>query len=586
MLPRPSLRVAWGLAAVEMLALPAAAERLLSVSVSDGFARESRCAARPLSFTVTLSAPLPGEAWADVATVDGTATAGADYTATSGRVYFAPGATAATVTVPVLFDTVTETDETFLLRVTAASVPIGDAEGTGTIRNDRCDDGNACTVDIESCQGMPACSHLDANACATPACALPGGCAEDADHDGLSDAWEQNGYVDVDCNGRYDGPLIDIPLPGADPAAPDLYVQYDYMIKTGPGAHTHDPPPLALQIVSQAFAAHGVRLHWLAPAEGIPEHVVTTLDPAPKRRCAGNDYTTMEMLRAARLSNRKPAYHYLVFAHRATCPDAEHCTACPADPECGGRPDAIATGSADLPGDDVIVSTGAYFDGGTQLGIETLASTILHEIGHNLGLKHGADDACVNKKPNYISAMNYAYQLVGIPVAVAPGSTLYRTCLLDADCGPPVVASGRCAVAGACHCTDDMGPVLGSDICFRTDYSDLALPTLNELVPVPGVGGLDENAGVAGPASNDDIVSYFAPGPVVLLGASNGSPIDWNQNGVFETHVASDLNNDNFLGLMTTWNDWAMSGGSFLHLDFRFQCTGGYGARPQARWMQ
>jgi hypothetical protein len=44
------------------------------------------------------------------------------------------------------------------------------------------------------------------------------------------------------------------------------------------------------------------------------------------------------------------------------------------------------------------------------------ARTILHEVGHNLGLDHGGFEAC-NGKPNYNSLMNYRYQFAGLDAA-------------------------------------------------------------------------------------------------------------------------------------------------------------------------
>ena len=40
----------------------------------------------------------------------------------------------------------------------------------------------------------------------------------------------------------------------------------------------------------------------------------------------------------------------------------------------------------------------------------------IHELGHNLGLRHGGADE-ENYKPNYLSIMNYEYQLSGVPRA-------------------------------------------------------------------------------------------------------------------------------------------------------------------------
>ncbi|HEY7159897.1 MAG TPA: hypothetical protein VH815_01500, partial [Acidobacteriota bacterium] len=44
----------------------------------------------------------------------------------------------------------------------------------------------------------------------------------------------------------------------------------------------------------------------------------------------------------------------------------------------------------------------------------TQAGTFIHELGHNLGLRHGGSDH-VNYKPNLLSLMNYSFQTDGIP---------------------------------------------------------------------------------------------------------------------------------------------------------------------------
>jgi hypothetical protein len=45
----------------------------------------------------------------------------------------------------------------------------------------------------------------------------------------------------------------------------------------------------------------------------------------------------------------------------------------------------------------------------------------MHELGHNLGLRHGGQDDC-NKKPNYISMMNYNYLDEHSPGLITPPS--------------------------------------------------------------------------------------------------------------------------------------------------------------------
>ena len=56
-------------------------------------------------------------------TSDGTATAGSDYTATSGTLTFAAGETAKTVSVPVLDDAHDQSSETLTLTLTGVRDP-------------------------------------------------------------------------------------------------------------------------------------------------------------------------------------------------------------------------------------------------------------------------------------------------------------------------------------------------------------------------------------------------------------------------------------------------------------------------------
>ena len=164
--------------------------------------------------------------------------------------------------------------------------------------------------------------------CGGPLPACSSGCP-DADGDGLNDAWEIAGGIDVNNDGVVD-PTHDLLLHGADPNKPDIFVQYDWMdyglndipcasdsectsrpglghageTCTGPATpysakscvhacvadtdctalgqghigdrcvqnvceHTHDPEvlsPGALQAVADAFTAHGFNLHPLFQA--------------------------------------------------------------------------------------------------------------------------------------------------------------------------------------------------------------------------------------------------------------------------------------------------------------------------------
>ena len=65
------------------------------------------------------------------------------------------------------------------------------------------------------------------------------------------------------------------------------------------------------------------------------------------------------------------------------------------------------SGYAEFPGNDVMITLGSW--DGSVGSPDTQAGTLLHEIGHNLGIDHGGEDE-VNCKPNYISVMSFTRQ--------------------------------------------------------------------------------------------------------------------------------------------------------------------------------
>ena len=110
------------------------ASSLPQLSVADAEGTEGTDAA--IDFTVRLSAAQTGAVTIDYNTQDGTATAGSDYTETSGTLTFNAGETEKTVSVPIIDDTVPDDGETFILVLTnPAGATLGDAMATGTIRN-------------------------------------------------------------------------------------------------------------------------------------------------------------------------------------------------------------------------------------------------------------------------------------------------------------------------------------------------------------------------------------------------------------------------------------------------------------------
>lgn len=92
--------------------------------------------AGPLSFPVTLNNPAGGTYSVTLQTVNGTALAGADYTATTTTLTWAPGDPATKFfTVPLVDDAVVEATETLSVVTTAGDVPVT-RDATGSVTND------------------------------------------------------------------------------------------------------------------------------------------------------------------------------------------------------------------------------------------------------------------------------------------------------------------------------------------------------------------------------------------------------------------------------------------------------------------
>ena len=109
-----------------------------ALSVADAKAAEPGAGqSAALEFAVTLNRAASETVTVDYATADGTATAGSDYTATSGTLSFAAGETKKTVSVQLLADAHDDGGETMTLTLSNASgASISDAQATGTITND------------------------------------------------------------------------------------------------------------------------------------------------------------------------------------------------------------------------------------------------------------------------------------------------------------------------------------------------------------------------------------------------------------------------------------------------------------------
>ncbi len=602
------------------------------LSINDVILAEDSCQGKSFVFTVTLSHLGRAPVTVNYATSDGSpsgigaaAVAGNDYVATSGTLTFdhstppngPRGSDIRTIAVP-LGDYVVSTggidERSFTVTLNGATnATISRAQGTGTLLDaaTNCAPAHDAGCFVNFCGATTACKNVNRSATATPYCQLAlegdfGACNaaglwRDTDGDGLSDAAEAQGYIDVDANGIYD-PGIDIPLPGADPNKADVYLHYDYVIA---GDHTHQPPADAMQWIVDAFAAHGINLHidpqhnaicenagdagcmtvgtagrvaHLIPGDTFPARDCEDPSgcPTPVSACVGPSAVSPRQMREATpyLSLIKPAYHYMIFGHYSGCPsdDAGLCANCPTDqeiPACGalvaGPPQPGNLGTAEIFGNDAIVATQPLVDAGivpnmASVRVEWWAGLGMHEFGHNLGLLHGGQD-CFNNKPNYVSVMSHSFFLNGIPVAASPGDTVPQSCNIDSDCVPGHGSRAHCSVT--------------THTCFRIDYSDRRFNDLDE-------GGLDETLGLEGGADNTDISWRRDPrGSSFIRTPTNGSPIDWNGDGAIESSVVEEINRDGQKTLLAAQNDWEIGPDSsghaqFKNLHFAYQCSSNF----------
>ena len=293
---------------------------------------------------------------------------------------------------------------------------------------------------------------------------------QDSDSDGLLDVWETSG-LNLNPGVRNDGTTtapvpatfgtcaqspttcVNFPAMGANPFQPDIFVQIDWMQSTGLSVpdHVHIPQLAALNMVGSTFKSHGINLHfdvgnnyqaspvspYIIPAKYalggnvIPESTVLCQNSGtcgfyPQSadysvlgwktgfgaikdgdpdflNSAGNPQPLPQLF----ARNRKDSFHYALFAHAiaATTPLSA--------PAAGS-----ISGVADLPGGDLMITLGLWRSdtpGFDQTGtLLEQAGTLMHELGHNLGLGHAGWTDTPVCKPDYPSVMNYLYQVQGL----------------------------------------------------------------------------------------------------------------------------------------------------------------------------
>ena len=108
-----------------------------ALSVNDVSLAEGNSGTKAMVFTIKLSTPSGQSVIVNYATINGTATAGSDYTNLAGSFTFAPGETTKTVSIAIKGDTAREANETFTLALSRpTNALIADGVGIGTITND------------------------------------------------------------------------------------------------------------------------------------------------------------------------------------------------------------------------------------------------------------------------------------------------------------------------------------------------------------------------------------------------------------------------------------------------------------------
>src|ERR1044071_9377129 len=110
---------------------------LPTLSINDASVVEGNSGTTNMLFTVSVS-PVSGQAITlNFATANGSALAGSDYLATNGSMVINAGLASQAIAVPVIGDTLNESNETFFVNVSGVvNASVGRAQATGTIIND------------------------------------------------------------------------------------------------------------------------------------------------------------------------------------------------------------------------------------------------------------------------------------------------------------------------------------------------------------------------------------------------------------------------------------------------------------------
>ncbi|WP_214411864.1 hypothetical protein [Sphaerisporangium fuscum] len=302
----------------------------------------------------------------------------------------------------------------------------------------------------------------------------------DTDGDGLSDRIELLGIP------RGDGTRDTwLPEHGADPCRKTIAVEIDWL---DDGTTSDRPSPLALDEARHMFDAAPVGAaascpYGPTPGPGMQLLVdvsnAITVTPAervrPLRDKGPDGVTNFDRYWAVNFpAHRRDLFFYNIWGYK--------------------HDNSTSSGFSPVEGHktDFIVSLGSW----SGASVRQQSGTFVHELGHALGLLHGGDGD-LNYKPNYLSVMNYRYQVTGVPDysawSVAVGGMLSS----DQD----AVLDGRTV-----------------ESVSSIDYSRRKLDDLvqNRLVESKGVGG------------DTDLLVAWRDRNLVLRAGPADRGLDWN----------------------------------------------------------
>ena len=196
---------------------------------------------------------------------------------------------------------------------------------------------------------------------------------------------------------------LNLPAMGVNPRHKGMLVENDWddddrTCPTGPSPHSHRP---------SAEAIEGVRIFYatipVSNPDGLPGYnfiadygqggIFTggSLVDFPNGVTNGLAQTFFDVKGANFAANRIGYFRYQAHAHYYVDLNS-------------------SSGLANIGGDHSVVTLNCAYE-----VVPFQRDTIIHELGHNLGLRHGGDDNC-NRKIPYNSLMNYTYQFFGLDV--------------------------------------------------------------------------------------------------------------------------------------------------------------------------